>query len=363
MRRLALIGMMVGALALSGCGSHFLFGEQPDHSKVSHKVHIEQSVDCDTCHDRITKVTALGEKGIFPKEDVCQSCHDDTRPTDPNGKDAAAKRDCTKCHTNPEHAGGHIPVDYHLHMNHAAHVPRVKGDCRVCHQVLPEPKQTYTPPTMDACLTCHNHQQDFDNGKCELCHTDLVHYPENPVGTFSHQSNWVKLHQTAARSTTESCSTCHDSTFCSSCHDAPTAPVRVEMRFPEHVEGDFQIHRGDWLSRHSLDAQADESSCRRCHGTPFCTSCHAQQNLTTSAANHRNPHPPGWAFPGATSHANAARADIASCQACHDQGAASNCVTCHKVGGIGGNPHPSSFLSRHHNSEIKQNAMCLYCHL
>ena len=215
---------------------------------------------------------------------------------------------------------------------------------------------------MAACLSCHEHQQDFNAGRCDLCHTDLLHYPDNPVSIFSHQANWVRMHPTAARAAPESCSKCHDQTYCAVCHEAQTVPIRVETRFPEHVQGDFQIHRGDWLSRHSMEAQSDETSCKRCHGTPFCNSCHAQQNLTPASLNPRNPHPPGWAFPGPNSHASAARSDIISCQSCHDQGAASNCISCHKVGGIGGDPHPASFLARHNAGQIHQNAMCLYCH-
>jgi hypothetical protein len=70
------------------------------------------------------------------------------------------------------------------------------------------------------------------------------------------------------------------------------------------------------------------------------------------------PHPPGFG----TRHAAAARADIASCAACHDQGAASVCVDCHRVGGVGGNPHPASWLSRHEAREIAGNGMCAACH-
>jgi hypothetical protein len=77
----------------------------------------------------------------------------------------------------------------------------------------------------------------------------------------------------------------------------------------------------------------------------------------------RSPHPPGFSFPGSPDfHGPAARRDIASCASCHDQGAASNCVSCHRVGGIGGNPHPASWLARHDAREIAGNGMCLACH-
>jgi hypothetical protein len=102
------------------------------------------------------------------------------------------------------------------------------------------------------------------------------------------------------------------------------------------VTSDF-IHRGDYLTRHSIEARSDPVLCQRCHGISFCTACHNQENVGPGGSNPRRPHPPGWALPGPTSHAVAARRDIVSCASCHDQGPNSNCVGCHKVGGVGGN--------------------------
>ncbi len=349
----ARLWLLAGLTSLTcACSFSFLFGEQTDRIKVSHATHIQKQVDCVTCHDKVWDATSLGAPGVLPTQATCTDCH----------QKEWDEKNCARCHTDPGKPLTYFREDRHLVMNHATHLPRVKDDCTVCHKSLPEPGRSYSPPTMKSCLGCHEHQEDFNAGKCERCHTDLWHYPEEPASTFSHQGNWVKLHQTAARSSTEACSKCHDATYCSTCHDAQTLPLPPEQRFPEHVQGDFQIHRGDWLSRHSLEAQADETSCRRCHGVSYCTSCHTQQNLTPNGTNPRNPHPAGWAFPGPTSHSTAARADIASCQACHDQGAASVCISCHKVGGIGGNPHPASFLSRHNAAEVNRSSMCLFCH-
>jgi hypothetical protein len=123
------------------------------------------------------------------------------------------------------------------------------------------------------------------------------------------------------------------------------------------------MHRGDFLGRHSVEVAADPASCRRCHGQSFCDSCHQAEGLTAQAKNPRDPHPAGWSIPGSRDfHGPAARRDIASCAACHDQGARSNCVDCHRVGGIGGNPHPPGFTQRHDRAEIRRTGMCLYCH-
>ncbi len=344
----------VALLAGASCAGRFLFGQQADRILFPHARHLKEGIDCSTCHDKLYDAKKLGESGVLPSEATCLQCHQDDKD----------KGKCGMCHSDPEHPLSYFREDRHLEMNHASHLERVKEDCRYCHQVLPEPHETFEPPKMATCMTCHNHQVDYENGRCEVCHEDLTRYPLQPItGTFSHGDDWVKRrHMTAARSTTAACQKCHDQTYCSNCHDAQTVPIPVETRYPEKVNDDFQIHRGDWLSRHSMEALADRTMCARCHGPSFCTSCHTAQNLTPAGGNPRNPHPPGWAFPGPTSHATAARDDIGSCQSCHDQGPASDCIQCHKVGGIGGNPHPASFLARHTSTEIRRNAMCLYCH-
>ena len=39
------------------------------------------------------------------------------------------------------------------------------------------------------------------------------------------------------------------------------------------------------------------------------------------------------------------------------------CIDCHKVGGVGGDPHPAGWTNRHPRDEINRNPMCLTCHL
>jgi hypothetical protein len=63
-------------------------------------------------------------------------------------------------------------------------------------------------------------------------------------------------------------------------------------------------------------------------------------------------------FSTSNEHGRAARRDIASCAACHDQGAASNCVRCHKVGAFGGSPHPPGWRS----SQPTTAESCAICH-
>ena len=339
---------VAGALTLTACASFVgVFVSQQDTLRVPHARHLEADVDCATCHETIFDSTSL-EIGSFPKEKTCLGCH------------KKEKADCAFCHTQPDKP---LPIPARvrdLKMNHTQHIERLKEDCSACHKNLPNPFRTEgMAPTMEGCLSCHNHRQEYEAGKCEVCHKDLTKYKLEPVGDFSHRGGWLKGHGVDARSAGANCSTCHEQTFCSECH-AKTVAAQISLIMPERVDRAF-IHRHDFASRHMVEARADEASCQRCHGLNFCQACHAKSGLNPASGTTLDPHPVG--FGDGMVHGPAARRDIVSCAACHDQGAASNCVSCHKVGGIAGNPHPPAWTVRHNREEIGRNAMCQVCHL
>jgi hypothetical protein len=125
------------------------------------------------------------------------------------------------------------------------------------------------------------------------------------------------------------------------------------------VDASF-VHRGDYVSRHTIDLHADPSSCRRCHGSAFCDACHQEQGVSQRSAlsTGHSPHPPNWV--AGMVHGAAARQDIVSCAGCHDQGANSTCVACHR----NVNPHPPGWENRHNKtSDVAGNSMCRICHL
>jgi hypothetical protein len=347
----ALIGIGSG-LGIAACTGKFFVRAPTDGVGFSHQRHAQAKVECIACHEKLYDATALGDPGVFPKEAVCLQCHKEKKETG----------NCGFCHADPGHPTGYAIADGHLKLNHAAHIDRVKEDCSVCHASLSEPGHPKVAPTMNSCFTCHEHKTEYAEARCDGCHKDLSRYPLQPVASlFSHQANFVQQHANAARSGDASCALCHEQSFCTDCH-AQTVPTPIEIRYPERVASNF-IHRNDYLSRHSIEAAADPAMCQRCHANSFCQSCHIAQNLTPNAANPRSPHPPGFSFPGPNSHALPARRDIVSCAACHDQGPASICISCHKVGGVGGDPHPMGWSNAHPQSEIHRNSMCLYCHL
>lgn len=356
-RRASALVPLLALCVLASCAAYFKANHDlytGDLIKIPHARHKKAGVDCIVCHDGVYDATTLA--GSFrPAEADCLQCHQEEKD----------KGNCAFCHTDVKRAGPYPRRDPELLFNHAAHLPRVKQDCTSCHTTLPDgPLPVRKPgdaPTMAGCQTCHEHKDQIAAGRCEACHVDLHRYRLEPVASFTHGGNYVKLHGRDARSATDSCQKCHEQTFCTDCH-AATVSTRIEIKQSEQVDRDF-IHRNDWLGRHSLEAAADQTTCRRCHGSTFCVGCHTAQNLTETSVDPRSPHPPGFSWPGSpNNHGPLARRDIARCASCHDQGPRSNCITCHSVGGIGGDPHPPGFSDHHSAAEARQNGMCLYCH-
>jgi hypothetical protein len=322
-----------------------------DDIRISHATHTKAGVQCLACHEEIYDAKTMTGR-YLPPESKCLECH----------KEKKATGDCGFCHRDAAHPTTYAKIDRSLRLSHADHIERVKEDCARCHLALPE--LTAGPPTvppMSTCTSCHEHAVELASGKCNECHVDLRRFPLRPVSLFSHQGNFVRQHGSMARAAGEGCAQCHDQTYCADCH-ARTVPMPIEMKFPEKVTSDF-IHRPDYVSRHAIEARADQSLCSRCHGQSYCDACHTAESLTPLAANPRSPHPADFSFPGSpNSHGRLARRDITACASCHDQGARSNCVDCHKVGGVGGNPHPAAWERKHPRDEIGNNPMCLTCH-
>ena len=347
--------LVVAAVTAAGTACGYRPAVHSDRTKqpayvFPHGTHADADVACTRCHD-LTKATRLDPAvrhvripASPSKQKGCSDCHD----KDPKAKLPARTR------------------AFRVSFSHAGHLPRVGGDCRKCHVSLTEPNEAdpHTPP-MATCTACHVHQQAFAEARCRPCHVDLKGY--KPETAFRHEGAWLQTHGALARSSAESCAQCHDQTYCAGCHSATTAPTRLENLFPERVDSAF-IHRGDYVSRHMIEAGAAPSSCRRCHGSGFCEACHAANGLSaaTTGGALRDPHPAGWSniVPGdGGQHKLAARRDVSSCAACHDQGAQSTCVQCHRVGGtVTKAPHPRKFLDSHDLDDTRENAMCRACH-
>lgn len=347
------LGWTLALLALAGCASLLTrLGLRRDEIRFEHARHTRAKVECIACHEAIYDATTLAVNAL-PPEKKCLECH----------KEAKEKGNCGMCHAVPDAPGTYARRNRgELKLNHVRHLELTEENCATCHLNLAEgkPLLTATAP-MATCTNCHPHQEELTSAKCGTCHTDLQRFALRPITTYSHQGDYVRRHVQDARAQGAACATCHEQSFCAECH-AKTVPALPVVFNAERVDRPF-IHGRDYLTRHSADAQGAAPVCAQCHGTSFCESCHSQQRLTPGGAMAFNPHPRDFNTSGSPNfHGLAARRNIESCAACHDQGAQSNCVECHRVGGIGGNPHPPSWLLRHGREEINRNAMCLACH-
>jgi hypothetical protein len=275
---------------------------------------------------------------------------------------------CASCHQGSDEKWKHAlhpvvavqPAGKSIVFSHAQHLGQdeLKGQCVKCHAGAVG-FQSGPPlfPPMATCLGCHRHQEQFEKGECLGCHRREDLRTLKPTSFLPHDVAWMRRHADLARTGAAQCSTCHAQTSCDSCHDA-TRRLGPAQLSPEAIEKSF-VHRFDFVSRHAIESQSQPGSCFTCHARTECDACHASRGVSAAVRGAQSPHPPGWAS-GLISntHGPAARRDIASCAACHDHGAASNCVRCHKVGAIGGTPHPRGWRS----TEPVTSGACVACH-
>jgi hypothetical protein len=302
---------------------------------------------------------ACGEPGQ-PECLTCKSCHGGIQESDTKAVNRAL---CSTCHaTTPAYPPPMTrePLGRAIIFSHEQHLklPQVRGQCVTCHGGLVGEKGMAVPfPPMSTCLECH--QEQFDRANCTPCHRQGDLSRLLPQSFMRHDADWQRRHGMRATHAKEFCNQCHSESECNDCHDI-SQQLTIEQRRPEQFESTF-IHRADFVTRHAMDARNQPTTCLRCHSPATCDACHIERGVSAARLDAPNPHPIGWVGPNTTSpdfHGRAARRDLISCVACHDQGPATNCIRCHKVGGFGGNPHPRGWSStRSPNSQ-----MCRFCH-
>jgi hypothetical protein len=285
-RRLALL---LGLAACAACATLAARrGTRADEQliRMPHQKHREADIDCAVCHAEAMASTGL-EGRLLPKEKSCLKCH---REWKTEGR-------CDACHATgtPETWPAREP---RVHFSHAEHLPKTNGDCAKCHLELPEPGRTEQGTTpMGTCLSCHEHQDEYDQARCMPCHVDLTRVPLRPVAYFSHQGDYVHQHRLAARTAPQACAQCHDQRYCADCH-AQTVATPVELKFPERVDRQF-IHRDDYVSRHAIEASADPALCLRCHAASYCDGCHRETGIAPGSyratrSSNASPHAGRW---------------------------------------------------------------------
>lgn len=296
-------------------------------------------LNCNTCHT----VSESARIDKLPSATLCASCH--TRDRD------AAERVLS---ATPARPYGKIQFDHDRHLK----LSRLNGQCVDCHRGVVDAKTPNLPP-MAQCFSCHEHEAEWRRGECTPCHTQADLKRITPQTFLRHDQSFAKHHGQQAMQEQQLCRSCHAQQDCQGCHDT-SQDLSVERRRPEALDASF-VHRGDFMTRHALEAQAAPARCQRCHEPATCEGCHTRRGVGANAVSPRNPHPPNWVG-NSTSvrslHGRQARRDLLLCASCHDQGPATNCIDCHKVGGYGGNPHPGGWRS----SRSETSGMCGYCH-
>ena len=344
------------ALLLFGACAWWIAGRpglEQDQLIFSHALHKENGLECDTCHAGVKDATDV-RAWHSPKEATCTDCHE--------------RDNCSQCHTDValrKEGYDKGEQDPNLTFSHAAHVARADS-CATCH--VASETGTSLPlgrPSMEVCLTCHNHKADYAEARCTKCHATMRNVPLRAVAEFEHDGNWMSRHGLAATSQGADCLQCHQQSSCTECHSR-VAPATNAKLFPEQVQKTL-LHRGDFISTHAMEARADGATCERCHQAPnFCADCHRAQGVGVGVGvtNTRIHHPAGYAVRGGgpVFHGDDARLHIETCVSCHDQGAQSNCVSCHKVGGVGGSPHPKDWSLHNTLGDANKQAMCKVCH-
>lgn len=310
-----------------------------------HRTHLEfgscgepgqpSCLTCFTCHGAIRKASAQAPVA------ECRSCHGQ-----------AAEQVVKRLPTGQGDGSIFFPHAFHLSL------PKIAGQCVSCHSGVPaDGAQGQMLPSKAMCMSCH--EPDMEAGRCGKCHRGTEVKKTVPRTFLRHDERFLREHGGAAARSGHLCQQCHTQSSCTACHDT-SQTVTIEVRRPEAIDRGF-VHRADFQSRHAIEARSQPARCLTCHEQQTCDSCHVKRGVSAARSDSANPHPIGWLgkdTESAAFHGRAARRDIVSCAACHDNGPATNCISCHRVGGPGGSPHPGGWQS----SRPQSSNMCRYCH-
>jgi hypothetical protein len=367
--------------------------------KFSHKYHLKDvGASCEDCHS--TARTSKGARdNILPKMAECYKCHDETTT------------ECSLCHIGPEPYTSFNNPERSILYSHEYHLVTLELKCENCHKGLDttEFSSPASLPGMATCYTCHNGgfqpQQTRTLASedstpvefvvrtatniCEACHISTI-----GLLPASHRvSDFKKEHKQFARlgGRDENCQMCHRTdNFCQDCHTnsaigrTDTRNSDVYTSFGARTDGTDPnrpmtlelIHSLNYRFTHGIDAKGKSSDCSSCHDArTFCVQCHTQDGSITL----RNQPAPAWhtgvgfttgRMPGSGGgrHAEFARRDIESCQACHDtRGSDPICITCHNdpdgIKGTDPTTHQDGFFSSDHGSwHNDPGAVCYTCH-
>ena len=378
--------LSVAAFYSKVTGNSFNIFENAKHEhnkdiiKFNHGLHITNKdigLKCLDCHVDKDKADN-SDVSNMPNHNVCSACHD----VKDNGK-------CSLCHYDGVYKKL-VSHNKELIFSHKFHISNYKKECTDCHTGLESVKYASESqggfPPMETCYGCHNKENATNS--CEACHKNLTNLkPQSHLASNFLNEHKIQVDFATGRSN-NNCMMCHSDNFCQVCHSAPGykggnnptnffAPYYTYEGGVRRDKAELQslnnVHNLNYIYTHGLDANQKSHECKTCHDpVEFCASCHQNGgNLQTGIApmSHQQPN---FTTIGVNSggglHAQLAKKDMESCEACHaTNGADPVCVKCHfdNDGVQGTNPktHEAGFMHDEHGIwHNTQGAICYVCH-
>ena len=165
--------------------------EKPVKAVFDHELHIEQGLDCDSCHDEIFEMEtgaaeASGEftMAIFSQGKYCGACHDGDTAFD-------AYSQCDSCHFAPKGPVIFTEPVKAVIFEHSIHSEENGISCEECHRKLfrmvkgsNQKKPDFSMENMYCnrthvkyCGICHDGDTAFaDTTQCTRCHIGVKGY-------------------------------------------------------------------------------------------------------------------------------------------------------------------------------------------
>ncbi len=163
--RFSLLGLAIGVLLIFLFATAYTVGSRTEQPiAFNHKKHIDQGLECDTCHKYYKTESFSG----LPSVAVCLECHKE--PVTKSPEEEKIRQFAAK--------GAQIPWKRiyrepdHVFYSHQAHVVLAKIECKTCHGNIAQsekpPTKPYVDMTMGWCMGCHKERKASND--CLTCH-------------------------------------------------------------------------------------------------------------------------------------------------------------------------------------------------
>ena len=162
--RFFLLGLVIGFILLSLLVSFSVGSKVGQPIAFNHKKHIDQGLECDTCHKYYKTQTFSG----IPDSSVCLECHKE--PITKSPEEEKIRQYAKKGEQIPWRRIYREPD--HVFYSHQAHVVLAKIECKTCHDDIAQrekpPARPFVQMTMGWCMRCHKERKASND--CLTCH-------------------------------------------------------------------------------------------------------------------------------------------------------------------------------------------------